>query len=143
MVKTYPRGMSNTEIDFDLHTTVRGQTPDDYYINFLPLTEVQQAWKAVEINAAELLGAVGETAPGQVARGASAAMEYEGELIDPAIKLVVSDPDYALGISKTTSPEAVANTYKPWLDLWRESTFLKSATGGSDKTLANKPLIKP
>ena len=42
MVKTYPVSMSNDQIDFDLHTTVRGKTPEDYFVNFLPLKEIQK-----------------------------------------------------------------------------------------------------
>ena len=45
IVKTYPLDMSNDEIDFDLHTTVRGKPPEDYFVNFLPLTGLQKAFE--------------------------------------------------------------------------------------------------
>ncbi|MDP3763040.1 MAG: hypothetical protein Q8Q92_00010, partial [bacterium] len=118
IVKTYPRELSNSEIDFDLHTTVRGKLPEDYHINFLPLTEVQEAWKAVEINAPEILKQAAEPAPVQVVKGIGKALKAEEKYVSPAFKLIVSDPAYAFGITKETTPEVVANTYKPWLEIW-------------------------
>lgn len=142
MIKTYPVSMSNDEIDFDLHTTVRSKTPEDYYVNFLPLNEVQRAWNYIEVNGGHLLKEAAETTPGQAGLKATAsALKYEGEFVSPAMKLIASDPAYALGFTKEeNNPENVANTYKPWVDLWRESTVGGAVTGYSDKALVNQPL---
>ena len=139
IVKTYPRDMTNNEIDFDLHTTVRGNKPEDYFVNFLPLNEVQQAWKTIDINGEEVAKTIGETAPGQVTKGLTSALAYEADVIDPALKLATQDPAYAFGFKQEVTPQAVANTYKPWLDLWRESALGSKATAISDKALVNGP----
>lgn len=139
IVKTYPIEMSNDEIDFDLHTTVRGQTPEDYYVNFLPLRELQQGWKF--IRASDLLDDAVDALPAkQAVEGVGKALKYESDVIQPALKFAVADPAAALGFSEETSPKALEDTYKPWLDLWRESEFGKVATDISDEALTNLPL---
>ena len=132
IVKTYPLDMSNDEIDFDLHTTVRGKPPEDYFVNFLPLTGLQKAFESISL-------AIDKTPPVQIAKGVSSILKAEADYVDPAMKLIVSDPAYALGFSKETTPEAVANTYKPWLDIWRESLFGSKLTAISDEALRNAP----
>lgn len=152
IVRTYPREMSNDEIDFDLHTTVRGKTPEDYYLNFLPLKALQTAFK-------------GLTNPmGLAADYADEYKAFENETITPALKLAAIRPDVAFGITKENvevqtgtggknlngiwineishpliSEKELAMTYGPWLDIWRESALGKPATEWSDKFLSDAP----
>lgn len=140
MVILYPRNMSNDEIDFNIQTTVRGKPPEDYFLNFLPLRELQQAWKFIEANGDEIKDTVMQTPPAQVAKGVANYLRFEEDYIQPAMKLAVSDPAYAFGFSKETTPEVVANTYKPWLELWRESAIGSKLTGISDEALRTRPL---
>lgn len=139
VVKTYPRDMSNDEIDFDIQTANRGKTPEDYYVNFLPLRELQQGWKYIQ--ASDLLEEAVDAIPGKkTVEAIGKGLQFETEMIEPAIKLAVADPMYALGITKETSPEALADTYKPWIQLWKESEFGKAPTEMADEMLANAPL---
>ena len=138
IVKNYPRDMSNDQIDYDLHTTVRGRTPEDYYVNFLPLKEIQQGWNFLAQNGPVAVKDAIESVP--LFKSIGTALSAETKYVDPALKLAVADPSYAFGFSKETSPQAIADTYKPWLDIWRESKFGKVATQdpiyGSDAMLA-------
>src|SRR3990167_2793512 len=137
-VKLYPREMSNDEIDFDIQTSVRGKEPEDYYMNFRPLVAIQNGFKQIATG--------GLTAPAVeigVKTGKKLAEEYmdfEEEFLDPALKLVAIRPDVALGFPQgEITPEDLAQTYKPWLDIWRESEVGKSATKVSDRFLVYAP----
>lgn len=140
LVKIYPREMTNEQINYDVHLS-KGNSAEDYHVNFLPLTEVQKGWENLNINAPEILKELATPFPLQVAKGVGAVLKAEEEFVTPAMKLIVSDPAYALGFSKDiNNPEALSNTYKPWLEIWRESTIGKAATGISDRALAEQPL---
>ena len=117
LVKNYPIGMSNNEIDYDLHTTVRGKKPEDYFINFLPLTKIQQGFKEIISGGNPVFDAT--------KMAAKAALKYEREQIDPAFKYAVT--------------QDLESAYKPWLDIWRESVVGEKATAVSDKFLAYAP----
>lgn len=135
MVKTYPRDMSNDEINFDIHTTVRAKTPEDYFLNFLPLTGIQKSFNSISLAA--------EPPPVQVTKALASAFKFEKDVIDPALKLAVLDPEYAFGFSKETSPEVIADTYKPWLDIWLESEVGKNVKSFDDKMFVEHPKIAP
>lgn len=120
-VINYPRGMTNDQIDYDLHTNVRGNTPEDFFINFLPLKEIQQAWSAFDKNKGQILGEAISSVP--AANAIASALKFEREEIDPAFKYAVTGD--------------LEKTYKPWLDIWRESEVGKVATGESDKILSD------
>lgn len=126
LVKSYPVEMSNNEIDYDLHTTVRKKSPEDYFVNFLPMQPIIQGFKKI--------------AEFGVQTGKDYA-KFEQETLDPALKLSVIRPDvvFAGEDPGSVTPEQLAQTYKPWLDIWRESTVGSAATGVSDKFLANAP----
>ena len=110
LIKTYPISMSNNEIDFDLHTTVRGNPPEDYYVNFLPLKSIQDGFNEIVFG-----GLVGQ---------AKVASELSEEVTKGFKYAVTGD---------------LEQTYKPWLDIWRESVVGKEATELSDKFLAYAP----
>ena len=137
-VKLYPREISNDEIDFDIQTSIRGKQPEDYYLNFRPLAAIQEGFKQIVTG--------GFTSPAVqvgVKTGEKLAeeyMEFEEELLDPALKLLATRPDVALGFPQGEfTPKDLAETYKPWLDIWRESEAGKSATKVSDRFLAYAP----
>lgn len=104
MVKNYPKTMSNDEISFDTHVNVRGNTPEDYYVNAQPQQELTKAFKAAETY-----------------------MLYGQQ----AMKLLAVRPDVALGISKDILPDQLAETYKPWSEIWRD-TAKKTSEGVED-----------
>jgi len=114
IVKTYPRTMTDDEIEFDVHTGIKGEKPEDYYVNRFPLKQLKQAFNAI-----------------------GSYMGYGQK----AMKLFATRPDIALGINKPSSPEEAANvvaqTYKPWSDLWRESH--KGFTEKMDQFYAKAP----
>src|SRR3990167_4735940 len=137
-VKLYPREMSNDEIDFDIQTSIRGKEPEDYYLNFRPLAAIQEGFKQIATG--------GLTAPAVQVRVkvgkklAEEYMDFEEEFLDPALKFVAIRPDVALGFPQgEVTLEDIAETYKPWLDIWRESEVGKSATKVSDRFLTYAP----
>lgn len=136
VVKNYPISLSNDEIDFDIQTAVRGKKPEEYYVNFLPMRAIQNGFRAVTnpLYAAQDAGEeVGKAA-------AKSWVEFEREQLDPALKLVAVRPDIALGFPQDeVKPEDIEQVYKPWLDIWRESTVGSAATEVSDKFLVNAP----
>lgn len=139
VVKVYPENMSKDQINFDLHTTVRRRSPADYFVNFVPLMQFQQAWQFIERNGA-VKQAVQMTPPAQIVRGVGTALALEKEWVEPAFKLITQDPEFAFGLKPETTPDVVAKTYQPWLKLWRESTVGAKLTGLSDKALSDLPL---
>ena len=131
-VKTYPREMSNNEIDFDVHVTERGKTPEDYFVNFLPLKDIQQSFKDISMGYDF----------SEPTKDLKAISSFVGDIPD-AFKLIAEDPAYAFGFKRETSPETVQATYKPWLDLWKESEIGKTATDFWQKNapLSESPVI--
>ena len=117
-IKLYPRSMSNDEIDFDIHTTVRNQTPEDYYVNFKPLIAIQQGFKEIVQGP---MGSVVEMG----AKVGKEAVKYQDETITPAFKYAITGE--------------LEKAYKPWLDIWRESIVGKKASGYSDVFLVHTP----
>src|SRR3990167_6250949 len=110
-VKLYPRSMSNDEIDFDLHTSVRKQTPEDYYVNFRPLISIQQGFKEIVQGP---MGSVVEAGAKAGKKATEEAVKFQDETITPAFKYAVT--------------QDLEKAYKPWLDIWRESVVGKKAT---------------
>ena len=121
-VKLYPRSMSNDEIDFDLHTSVRKQTPEDYYVNFKPLITIQQGFKEIVQGP---LGSVVEAGAKSGKKATEEAVKFQDETITPAFKYAITGD--------------LEQSYKPWLDIWRESVVGKKATGVSDVFLSHAP----
>ncbi len=121
-VKLYPRSMSNDEIDFDLHTSVRKQTPEDYYVNFKPLITIQQGFKEIVQGP---LGSVVEAGAKSGKKATAEAVKYQDETITPSFKYAITGD--------------LEQAYKPWLDIWRESVVGKKATGVSDAFLVTSP----
>ena len=122
-VKLYPRSMSNDEIDFDLHTTVRKQKPEDYYVNFKPLVAIQQGFKELVQGP---MGSVVEIGAKVGKKATVEAVKYQDETINPAFKYAITGD--------------LEKAYKPWLDIWRESVVGKKATGYSDAFLVHAPV---
>ena len=111
IIKNYPLEMSNSEIDFDLHTTVRGKKPEDYYVNFLPLKDIQDGFKEIFIGGS--LDPVEKVAGPIVTAGkaVSVAMKYQDQAITPAFKYALTGD--------------LEKAYKPWIDIWRETSASK------------------
>jgi hypothetical protein len=122
--KNYPASMSDSEINFDVHTAVRGNTPEDYHVNFGPLNEIQKSFDYLMIHGPDFAEQLKQDLSSPMIpalKGVKMALDAEAQHIDPAIKYLVADPMAALGFSKDVNPQAVADTYKPWLQLWQES----------------------
>ena len=139
MVKVYPKTMSAPEIDFDLHTEVRGNKAEDFYLNWKPMQDLKDAFKKVATDAPVSGMASLANLGVPVAKG-------EEQMVAPAMKLWATRPDVAAGLSSSITPEEIEETYKPWLQVWRDSVVGKAATGYSDKVLArgaDAPLMSP
>lgn len=108
MTKNYPTTMTDDEVDFDTHVNVRQNTPEDYHVNQQPNNVFQTA----------LQGAQSYLQNGQ-----------------QAMKLLAIRPDVALGLSKDILPEQLAETYKPWGEIWSDTN---KAVGKSVMDLAVK-----
>ena len=129
MVKNYPRGMSNDQIEYDVHTSVRGNSPEDYFVNFLPLKEVQQAWSFLGKNKEAIMDSAGQALKSSIPPLAiPGLLKFEREQVDPAFKYAVTGD--------------LESVYKPWLQIWRESEIGKVATQASDQMLADAPTMK-
>lgn len=141
LVKTYPLAMSNDEINYDLHTTVRKKSAEDYFVNFLPLTALQTGFKMLTQGAMSPLVDAGMKAGEPLGK---AAADYQDNTLSPALKFATLRPDVIYDSLTGTTPAEVTpaeleKTYKPWLDLWRESAVGQSATGVSDAFLVHAP----
>lgn len=119
-VKLYPKMMTNDEIDFDIQTKVRGNSEEDYYVNFQPMKALMSGFSAL----GEVLG---------MKYG-----EFSENKMQPAMKFLATRPDAALGFPiGPVTPKDLEKTYKPWIELWREASPLTKA---NDKLLSEKPL---
>lgn len=139
IVKNYPISHSNDQIDYDLHTTVRGQTPEDYFVNFLPNKALQMGIRALSQGPTLTIAEAGKEYGPRVIEALDTFGKNE---LDPAMKLIAIRPDVALGFPQgPVSPEELALTYKPWLDIWKESevgsTVIKA--GFTEEALAYAP----
>ena len=138
VVKIYPRSMSNDEIDYDIQTNVKGKSPQDYYLNFRPMSAIQEGFKHLVNGGLTSLSAEAGTKLGK--KASEKYMEFEEATLNPALKLAAIRPDIAFGRPESDiTPEQLALTYKPWLDIWKDSAVGKVATGYSDKFLVNAP----
>jgi hypothetical protein len=116
MIKVYGKNVKNPEIEYDVATSVRGQTPDEYYLNTEPQNNLTKAFKA-----------------------ASDYMTYGQQ----AMKMFAVAPDVALGLSDDLKPEELAKTYQTWHDLWKESPVGKklSISSSAPEFLQAHPVV--
>ena len=146
IVKTYSKIMSDNEINYDVQTNVKGKTPEDFYINFQPFQELKNSFK--ELFSGGFYTPM--TKPAQVDLTKSTPISNlvqetgkkigEGlDLVKQGVKFAVADPEAAL-LGKPTSPQALVDTYKPWIDLWRESKYGKPVAGTVEQYAAKHPV---
>lgn len=133
MVVNYPRTMSNDEINYDVQTRIREKPPEDYYINFMPLTSIQKGFNVLATGGGSLLTDVG------IKEGEKFS-KFEKETMQPALKLGVIRPDVAFGLShEDITPEELEQTYKPWVDIWKESAIGQKSNKITDRFLSYAP----
>lgn len=115
VVKNYPKTATPDEISYDAQTDVRGKTPEDFFTNLSPFGQLQRAFEGAKLYA---------------------------QYAQPAFKMAVTRPDVMLGFSPASSvtPDEIAQTYKPWHDLWRNSYFGKAPDEMYGKLAADHPV---
>lgn len=162
MVKTYPISMSNSEIDYDLHTSLRGNSPEDYFFNFLPQSELIKTWRAFidggwAVEDRPISGDVEKpvsvriTNPDTLKEMADATVEGVGKLAEASPKNLADigkaylkwEDEQLVPMEKKLL--GIQEVYKDWLTAWRESQVGEIATQdplfGSDVRLSDAPTI--
>lgn len=115
-IGVYPLSMSNDEIDYNIQTEVRGKTPEEYYVNFLPLKAIQDGFKFMFDG-----GVMGAAVDAGIEAGKKVA-EYQDETITPAFKYAVTGD--------------LEKAYKPWIELVKEAHISDALMSGTREVQA-------
>lgn len=139
-VVNYPVGMSNEEINFAIHTEVRGKSPESYYEGFKPIRIVYDHFKTMAgmnpdgVQIKTPLQNVQENLSDGL-KAIKKVLEVEDKFVDNKMKevMVRANRPYEEKLTAELSFDELKKTYGSWNDVWEGSVGEDILTTGARK----------